>query len=166
MVLVVMERVDDIFLDHFWLITSLDAKRYPPERLLALYRKRGKAEAHMGEMMDVLRPALSSSGRPKIHCRGMAPIPELTTDTGVRPQNETLLLLNMLAYEILHMGRSLMEKATKEGWSLRRFRERVLRAAGRVVCHGRCLTFVIAQSAAADWQRLWGKLGRVQWVPG
>ena len=165
-VLVVMERADDLLLDHFCLITSLDKKRYPPERLLALYRKRGKAEAHMGEIMDVLRPALSSSGRPKSGYQHTATISEPTTDSGVRPHNETLLLLNMLAYEILHMGRSLMEKATKEGWSLRRFRERVLRAASRVVCHGRRLTFVIAQSAAADWQRLWRWLGRVQWAPG
>ncbi|MBT7141497.1 MAG: hypothetical protein HN944_12215 [Gammaproteobacteria bacterium] len=116
--------------------------------------------------MDVLRPALSSSGRPKSGYQHTATISEPTTDSGVRPHNETLLLLNMLAYEILHMGRSLMEKATKEGWSLRRFRERVLRAASRVVCHGRRLTFVIAQSAAADWQRLWRWLGRVQWAPG
>ena len=28
------------------------------------------------------------------------------TDTGVRPNNETLFLLNLLAYEILHMGRN------------------------------------------------------------
>jgi hypothetical protein len=165
-VLVVLERPGELFLDHFWLITSLDEKRYPAERLLALYRKRGKAEAHMGELMDVLNPALSSATRPKISCRGMATVPQATTETGVRPNNETLFLLNLLAYEILHVGRTLMEKATHQGWSLRRFRERVLRVASRVICHGRRLTFVIAQGAANDWQRLWRKLNRLQWAPG
>jgi hypothetical protein len=161
-VLVVVERPDDLFLDHFWLITSLDAKRYPADKLLALYRKRGKAEAHMGELMDVLDPALSSARRPKQD----GPVVQTSTDTGVRANNETLLLLNLLAYEILHMGRTLMEKATREGWSLRRFRERILRVASRVIRHGRRLTFVIAQSAAGDWQRLWRKLNRLRWVPG
>jgi hypothetical protein len=165
-VLVVLERPGELFLDHFWLITSLDEKRYPGERLLALYRKRGKAEAHMGELMDVLNPALSSATRAKIHCRGMAAEPPASTETGVRPNNETLFLLNLLAYEVLHVGRTLMEKATHQGWSLRRFRERVLRVASRVICHGRRLTFVIAQSAAHDWQRLWRKLNRLQWAPG
>jgi len=145
-----------------WLITSLDKERYPADKLLALYRKRGKAEAHMGELMDVLDPALSSTRRPKKDY----PAVQATTDTGVRANNETLFLLNMLAYEILHMGRTLMEKATREGWSLRRFRERILRVASRVICHGRRLTFVIAQSAADDWQRLWQTLNRLRWAPG
>ncbi|MBA1447062.1 MAG: hypothetical protein FE835_19695, partial [Gammaproteobacteria bacterium] len=72
-----------------------------------------------------------------------------TTETGVRPNNETLFLLKLLAYEILHVGHTLMEKATHEGWSLRRFRERVLRTASRVVCHGRRLIFVITQALMA-----------------
>ena len=162
MVLVVVERPGDLFLEHFWLITSLDGKRYPAEKLLALYRKRGKAEAHMGELMDVLDPALSSTRRAKHDY----PVSQAATDTGVRANNETLFLLNLLAYEILHMGRTLMEKATREGWSLRRFRERILRVASRVICHGRRLTFVIARSAADDWQRLWRKLNRLRWAPG
>ena len=52
------------------------------------------------------------------------------------------------------------------GWSLRRFRERILRVASRVICHGRRLTFVIAQSAADDWQKLWRKLNRLRWASG
>lgn len=161
-VLVVVERPGELFLDHFWLITSLDERRWPAARLLALYRKRGKAEAHMGELMDVLDPALSSTRRP----RNGRPAGQAATDTGVRAHNETLFLLNLLAYEILHMGRTLMEQATREGWSLRRFRERLLRVASRVIRHGRRLTFVIAQSAADDWRRLWRKLNRLRWAPG
>ena len=56
-------------------------------------------------------------------------------------QNETLFLLNVLAYEVLHAARRVMEQTTGTGWSLRRLRERVLRAASRVVGHGRRLTF-------------------------
>ena len=87
----------------------------------------------MGELMDVLDPALSSASRPKTHYRGQ-PLkpgakPEARTEAGVRPHNEVLFLLNLLGYEILHLGRVLMEQATRRGWSLRRFRERVLRVA-------------------------------------
>ena len=70
MVLVVIERPGEPFVDHFWLLTSVSEKRCDAHALLRKYRKRGKAEAHMGELMDVLRPALSSVSRPKRHYRG------------------------------------------------------------------------------------------------
>ena len=56
-----------------------------------------------------------------------------------------MFLLNLLGYEILHLGRVLMEQATRRGWSLRRFRERVLRVASRALRQGRRLIFVISQ---------------------
>ena len=168
-VLVVWERPGELYPDHFWLLTSLSRKRYEAEALLAKYRKRGKAEGHMGELMDVLDPALSSASRPKTHYRGK-PLepgakPEATTEAGVRPHNEVLFLLNLLGYEILHLGRVLMEQATRRGWSLRRFRERLLRVASRALRQGRRLIFVISQGAT-DWKRLWKRLARVSWAPG
>ena len=71
----------------------------------------------MGELMDVLDPALSSASRPKTHYRPGAK-PDPTTEAGVRPHNESC---SRLGYEILHLGRVLMEQATRRGWSLRRF---------------------------------------------
>ena len=84
----------------------------------------------------------------------------------MRAQNETLFLLNLLAYEVLHAGRCVMERVTSTtGWSLRRLRERVLRVASRVVRHRRRLTFVIAQHAAADWLRRSSKPA-LDWASG
>ena len=107
-----------------------------------------------------------SAARAKSHYRGRlleaATEPE---EAGVRAQNETLLLLNLLAYELLHAGRCVMERATGTDWSLRRWRERVLRVASHVARHGRRLTFVIAEDAAPDWQRLWGKLAALDCAP-
>ena len=117
--------------------------------------------------MDVLAPALSSVRRPKSHYRGRRlEADSRPQESGVRAHNETLFLLNLLAYEVLHAGRCVMQRATGTGWSLRRLRERVLRVASRVVRHGRRLTFVIAQHAAADWMRLWGKLTALDWASG
>ena len=85
----------------------------------------------MGELMDVLEPALSSAPRTKRHYRGRR-LPERQSTVDAFAHNEVILLLNILAYEVVHAGRCLMEAATREGWSLRRFRERVLRAPARI----------------------------------
>ena len=94
-VLVVRERPGELYPDHFWLLTSLSRKRYEAEALLAKYRKRGKAEGHMGELMDVFDPALSSASRPKTHYRGK-PLkseakPEARTDGRGSPPQRSLV---------------------------------------------------------------------------
>jgi hypothetical protein len=151
-VLVVLEQPDDLLLRHFWLLTSISADTLDGKALLALYRQRGTAEGHMGELMDVLAPALSSASR----AHGSD-----TTDAFAH--NEALLLLHLLAYEVLHTGRCAMEKITRTGWSLRRFRERVLKVGMRIVLHARRATLVIAETAAAYWQDLWRALDRLAW---
>ena len=106
----------------------------------------------MGELMDVLEPALSSASR----ARG-------SDDTDAFAHNEALLVLHLLAYEVMHTGRCVMEKVTRTGWSLRRFRERVLKVGMRIVLHARRATLVIAETAAAYWQDLWRALDRLAW---
>jgi hypothetical protein len=151
-VLVVLERPGELLLDHFWLLTNIKAEKLSGEALLALYRERGKAEGHMGELMDVLAPALSSSSR--------ARWPK-TSDAFAR--NEALLLLRLLSYEVLHSGRCVMEKITRTGWSLRRFRERVLKVGARVVLHARRATLVISEMAAPYWRQFFQGLGGLAW---
>jgi hypothetical protein len=58
-----------------------------------------------------------------------------------------------------------MEIATGRGWSLRRFRERVLRVGGRVLIHARRVTLVVAETAARYWAVLWPRFERCAW-PG
>jgi len=151
-VLVVLERPGELLLDHFWLLTNIAVETLSGEALLALYRERGKAESHMGELMDVLAPALSSSSRARW---------PRTTDAFAR--NEALLLLHLLAYEVLHSGRCVMEKVTRTGWSLRRFRERVLKVGARVVLHARRATLVISELTAPFWQQFCRGLGGLAW---
>ena len=131
-VLVVLERPGDLLLEHFWRLTSISAAAVPAGELLAHYRQRGTAEGHFGELMEVLAPALSSTPRRKRHYRG-SPLPALPTSLDAVARNEALLLLHPMAYELMHAGRRRMEIATRTGWSLRRFRERVLRVGGRVL---------------------------------
>ena len=73
--------------------------------------------------------------RQKSHYRGA--VPEKRTAPGdAFAQNEAILLLNALAYDVTHAARVLMETASGEGWSLMRLRERVLRVAARILVHG------------------------------
>jgi hypothetical protein len=160
-VLVVLERENELFLHHFWLITNWHQSQMDGNALLDMYRQRGTAEGHMGELMNVLNPALSSSPRPKAHYRGAVPEQRFPSGNSFA-HNEVLLLLNVLAYGVVHAARLLLEVATGEGWSLKRVRERVLRVAARVLVHGRRAVLVIAQSSARLWDALWQQLKALQ----
>jgi hypothetical protein len=129
----------------------------PGDELLGMYRQRGTAEGHFGELMDVFDPALSSSPRPKSHYRDEVPVRRYPSGDSFA-QNEVRLLLNALAYNLVHVGRVLLEEATLEGWSLRRFRERLLRAAGRVLVHGRRAVLVLGKQTAELWSLLWRRM--------
>lgn len=160
-VLVVLERPDELFLHHFWIITNWAVEQMSGEALLEHYRERGSAENHMGELMDVFDPALSSSPRTKSQYRGN-PIEDAAPPCDSFAHNETILLLNALAYNIAHVARILIETATGEGWSLRRVQERVLRVAARVLIHGRRAILVVGWTAAPLWRALWSKLHRLR----
>lgn len=156
-VLVVLERQGELFLHHFWLITDWSNEQMDAESLLELYRERGTAESHYGELKSVLDPALSSSPRQKSHYRGA--VPQQRTAAGdAFAQNEVILLLNALAYNVAHAARVLLAGATGEGWSLMRMRERVLRVAARILVHGRRATLVIGKAPAKLWHALWSSL--------
>lgn len=162
-VLVVQERTGELLLHHFWLLTNWTCDQMDAESLLCLYRERGTAEGHQGELMSVLAPALSSSPRPKRHYRGKPP-KKVYPQADSFAHNEVLLLLNMLAYNLLHTARVLLGGAGS-GVSIKRLRERVLRIPARLLLHGRRAVLVIGLSAAALWQALWQRLMAFQTVP-
>jgi hypothetical protein len=93
---------------------------WPPERVLALYRQRGSAEAHMGEVKSALGVHLSSTDRGD------------STVQDVMARNEVSLLMSLYAYQVLHGLRRLLESRTHHGWSLQRMREQVLKVAAIV----------------------------------
>ncbi len=163
-VLVVMERSEEFFLHHFWLVTSWTPEETSAHALLDLYRQRGTAEGHMGELMSVLDPALSCSPRAKSHYRGR-PLETSLVAGDSFANNEVRLLLNVLAYNLVHAARVLMEKATGQGWGLARFREVILRVAGRVLVHGRRAVLVLGEGSAALWRTLWTRVRALHYAP-
>ena len=159
-VLVVQERPDDLYLHHFWLVTSYDEERYDGAALLALYRHRGKAEGHFGELMDVLDPKLSSSPRGRFTLEPEFIGPLRPEDDRFFRANEALLVLNALAYNVMHAIRTQLD-ATETGddrWSIKRVRERVLRVAGRITLHARRVVISITDATERHWRALWPRL--------
>jgi len=163
-VLVVQEVPGDLFLHHFFLITSWSEEEMSGHALLELYRQRGTAEGYLGELKDVLDPALSSTCRTKSHYKGQPP---QTHSPSIDPfaVNEVRLLLIAITYNLMNAGRVLMEKASHQGWSLRRFVEWVLKVSARVLLHAHKAVVVIGTASAEKWSMLWSRLERFRWPP-
>lgn len=162
-ILVVKEREGDLLLDRFFLVTSLNWTTKTRREVLAHYRERGKAEGHMGELKDVLAPALSSTNRAKSHWRGKK-LKSKTPAVDAFACNEVRLLVACLAYQVMHITRRILTKTTRTGWSLRRLRERVLRAGARLVISGRRMTLALSSAAAPFWSALWPPLMALHWA--
>jgi hypothetical protein len=111
------------------------------------YRERGKAESHMGELKDLLAPALSSTNRAKSYWRGQK-LKSKTPGVDAFACNEVRQLAACLAHQIMHIARRVLAKAKGTGWSLR---ERVLRASPQLVISGRRITLVLSSAAAQFW---------------
>ena len=132
----------DLLLHAFFLVTNLSQFDWPPEKVLALYRKRGSAEAHMGEVKSALDVHLSSTDR------GASSVQD------VMARNEVSLLLSLYAYQVLHGLRCLLERQTRQGWSLRRMREQVLKVAATLAVHARRITVHLGDAADKWWPSL------------
>lgn len=163
-VLVLQQPPGELFPHFFFLITNWSDEQRPALALLDLYRQRGTAEGHLGELMSVLEPALSSTRRKKSHYRGEEPKRRYAAQDPFAA-NEVKLLLNALAYNLAHVVRCLMEEVTGQGWSLQRIAERVLRVPARVLVHARRAVVVIDCRAAAYWEPLCAALRELHWLP-
>ncbi len=146
---VAVERVGELFPTVFNLVTSIPEEEMSGPEALELYRRRGKAEAHMGELVNEVRPALSSSPRPKRRYRGRKV--EAGESVDAFACNDVRLLISMMAYQIVHALRTLMEKAAGVGWSLKRLLDRALRTAARFAVSGRRITMIASESSSHWW---------------
>lgn len=144
---IVVERPGELIPRCFWLLTSMTSGEMSGEDLRALYRKRGKAEGHLGELMSVIAPALSSRSRRKSHYRGKE-IRKRENGVDAFACNEVGLLLAGFGYQIMHVQRDLLERVTGTGWSLRPLAERVIRTPARFTVSGRRITITTGSASA------------------
>lgn len=166
-VLVVVERADkqgELFTDHFFLLSNASVTT-AGEALLERYRQRGTAEKDFGDWKQALDIALSSTPRPKTHYRGRA-VDGPYTEPDSFAANEARLLLSLIAANLLHAGTCLLEREGAARMTRERFRQLLLKTAGRVTGGSRRVTFMIEAARAALWRRFVAGLDRLYPVRG
>jgi hypothetical protein len=161
-VLVVVERADaqgELFTNHFFLLSNASVA-ITGAALLERYRQRGTAEKDFGDWKQALDVALSSTPRPKTHYRGRA-VDGPYTEPDSFAANEARLLLSLIAANLLHAGTCLLEREGAARMSRERFRQLLLKTAGRVTLGSRRITFVIEAARVAIWRRFVAGLERL-----
>jgi len=135
-VAVLVERVPgdgELFDRLFFLVSNAARPEATSAALLARYRQRGCAENHIGEFVNTIGSKVSSH---------------------FLRDNEVVLLLGLLAYNLVHHVRTRLARHLGEGVSLQRVRERFLKAASLVVRHARRVVVRIGQQKVAAWRSL------------
>ena len=132
----------ELFGKRFYLCTNLARPEETSANILAFYRKRGTAEIYIGEYKREMVPSLRA-------------VPRGTTPGTVTIRdNHVAALFAGLAYNLAHAVRVAVAMKTREGWSLGRVREQVLKVATQVIRHARQIVFRIASTKAALWTGL------------
>lgn len=144
-VIVVIERKDELFLHHFVLVTNASRKDWPAARLLADYRQRGTMEARLGEMQSVLTPALS--------CTPRADDRASRDPLAAERRNAATLLLFALAYNLAHSTRVIHARATKQPCALDRLRKQLLAVPALILVSARRATFALNAGIVDCWAR-------------
>ncbi|MBI2478128.1 MAG: transposase, partial [Planctomycetia bacterium] len=154
LILVIVDQPDAktgqlrLFPRYFFLITNWPQTLRSGEQLLSHYRQRGTFEDRLGEFNAVIGPHLSSA--------------EFV-------ENETTMLLSLLAFNLTTMLRNELEAATGGSWDLERFQQTVLRAGGRVTKHARRLWLSVEASVSGFWSVLTKRIASLRlssrWSP-
>lgn len=144
-VIVVMERKDELFLHHFVLVTNASKRDWPAERLLADYRQRGTMEGRIGELQSVLAPALSCTLRGEDRASRDA--------REVEFRNAATLVLFALAHNLAHSARLVYVRATKNPCAIDRLRKKLLAVPALVVVSARRVTLAVNAAVADAWTR-------------
>jgi len=158
-VLVVVERLDALLPDFFFLVTSEPKEAEPAEALLARYRQRATTEKDYGDWTNALDLSLSSTNRPKTQYRGKIPS-QRAEPVDSFAVNEATLLVSLLTANLIHAARVLVARVRGELWSRERFRKLVLKATSRVARSSRYVTLWVTHAATEHWRALWIELAK------
>lgn len=161
-ILVFLERRNaqgELFPDHFFLLTNAPAEEVSAEELLERYRRRGRAEKDFGDWKSALDVRLSSSPRPNNHLRSRR-VPEHGSGRDSFGVNEAWLLLNLIAANLLEIGRHQHRRATGRRLSRERFRQWLLKVAVRVTLGSHQVRVILGAGRARAWKALWQQIQR------
>jgi len=125
--------------DYFFLVTN---REEDAEWLLEHYRARGTFEDRLGEFNAAIGVHLSSGGF---------------------EENEAMLLLGLLAFNLVGVLRCEMEDPGANGWDLKRLQTSVLKAGARMARGSQRLTFYLAAAVAPLWDSLVWRISQWRW---
>ena len=163
LVLVVLERPGELFLDYFFLLTSFSPEEMSGEALLEFYRNRATMERHIGEIKSTLSPALSSTPRPKSHYQGEQPKNRTKSIDGERA-NAATFLMYMLGYNLMNTVRNLLattQDPEEPVPSLDRIRMQVLKVVARMTRKARYAIFVVNESCRKLWEATLERIAQI-----
>jgi hypothetical protein len=149
-VVVVQERMDELFLHHFVLITNATTESWTAQQLVDDYRKRGTMEGRIAELQSVLSPALSCTQRGEDRSK--------QDPCDVQFRNAATLVLFALAYNLAHSARLVHVRATKNACALDQLRKKLLAVPALVVVSARRITLAVNQRVAELWARFFDAL--------
>ncbi len=150
LVLCVVDKPDpktgqlELFPHYFLLVTNWKEDELTADGLLAHYRRRGTFEDRLGELVGAISPRLSS---PSFE------------------ENEAILLLSLLAFNLGNMLRGEIEAVAPAGWDLERLQTAVFKAGARIVKSGRRLFVDVAHAVLPLWSLLTARLERWRLPP-
>ena len=151
-ILVVQETPGELYLHHFFLVTS--DKHSPAEAILEHYRQRGTSEARFGEFKSRLEPKLSCTTQ------------EAAKREGAWRANASTFQLYMLADGLLHALRWITkQKLSTDGTSLpklARVQRWLVDVAVRVTTSARRVHAHVADSAFELWSWALARMGRLR----
>jgi len=64
----------------------------------------------------------------------------------------------------MHIARRAVATAPRTSWSLRRLRERLLRAGARLLISDRRMTLALSSAASPFWSVLWPRIRALHWA--
>ena len=145
LVLVIVDQPDpktgqlNLLPDYFFLIVGWDEEELSGEESLAHYRPRGTFEDRLGEFQQAIGAHLSHADF---------------------RENETVLRLAMLAFNLVSTLRIEYEDAAGSCFDLARFQRDVLKAGARITKHSRRLVVHLAKVVEPFWEHLAARLRR------
>jgi len=151
-ILVVQETPGELYLHHFFLVTSdRDAR---PEEILEHYRQRGTSEARFGEFKSRLEPKLSCTAQ------------DDAEQEAAWRANASTFQLYLLADGLLHALRWITrQKLSADGTSLpklARVQRWLVDVAARITTSARRVHVHIADSASDIWSWALMRMGRLR----
>lgn len=150
-ILVVQETPGELYLHHFFLVTS--DKHAPAEAILAHYRQRGTSEARFGEFKSRLEPKLSCTSQQEADA------------ADAWSANASTFQLYLLADGLLHLVRWIIKSKLSSDGSLpklMRVQRWLVDVAARVTTSARRVRIHVAQSARDLWAWALTRMGRLR----